>query len=97
MLTEITYRRSQSSERYFDTVTHRMVAVGRHASRLVMVPYEQEHDTVTPITIHATARQQIPVRLRIGKFTMNEPKMFYFAQEDVLHLVIAEAPLSHQS
>ena len=59
-----------SSERYFDTVTHRMVAVGRHGSRLVRVPYEQEHDTVTPITIHTTARQQINVRLRTGRFTI---------------------------
>ena len=55
-----------SSERYVDTVTHRMVAVGRHGSLLVMVPYEQEHDTVTPITVHATTRQQINVRLRTG-------------------------------
>jgi hypothetical protein len=63
-----------SSEQCFDTVTHRtvthrMVVVGRHGSHLVMVPYEQEHDTVTPITVHATTRQQINVRLRTGRFT----------------------------
>jgi hypothetical protein len=57
-----------SSERYFDTVTHRLVAVGPHGERLVMVPYEQEHDTVTPVTVHATTRQQINVRLRTGRF-----------------------------
>jgi hypothetical protein len=57
-----------SSERYFDTVTHRLVVVGRHGERLVMVPYEQEHDTVTPVTVHATTRQQINVRLRTGRF-----------------------------
>jgi hypothetical protein len=59
-----------SSERYFDMVTHRMMVVGRHGNRLVMVPYEQEHDTVTPVTIHATTRQQINVRLRTGRFTI---------------------------
>jgi hypothetical protein len=57
-----------SSERYFDTVTQRPVAVGRHGNRLVMVPYEREHDTVTPVTMHATSRQQINVRLRTGRF-----------------------------
>jgi RNA:NAD 2'-phosphotransferase (TPT1/KptA family) len=58
-----------SSERCFDTVAHRMVAVRGHGNHLVMVPYEQEHDTVTPITVHAATRQQINVRLRTGRFT----------------------------
>jgi hypothetical protein len=57
-----------SEERYFDTATQRMVAVGRHGNRLIMIPYEQEGETVTPITIHATARQQINFRLRTGRF-----------------------------
>jgi hypothetical protein len=59
-----------SSERYVDTVTHRLVAVGRHGNRLVMVPYEEEHNTVTPVTVHATTRQQINVRLRTGRFVI---------------------------
>lgn len=59
-----------SSERYFDSVTQRMVVVGRHGNRLVMVPYEQQYDTVTPVTIHATTRQQINVRLRTGRFAI---------------------------
>jgi len=59
-----------SSERYCDTVTHRMVAVGRHGNGLVMVPYEQAHDMVTPITIHATTRQQINLRLRTRRFVI---------------------------
>lgn len=59
-----------SREGYFDTVTRRLVAVGRHGHRLVMVPYEQEHDRVTPITIHATTRQQINFRLRTGRFVL---------------------------
>jgi RNA:NAD 2'-phosphotransferase (TPT1/KptA family) len=57
-----------SEERYFDSATQRMVAVGRHGSRLVMIPYEQEGETVTPITLHATTRQQINLRLRTGRF-----------------------------
>lgn len=57
-----------SEERYFDTATHRTVAIGRHGNRLIMVPYEQENDTVTPITIHATTRPQIAFRLKTGRF-----------------------------
>jgi len=57
-----------SEERYFDTVTRRMVVIGQHGSRLVVVPYEQENDALTPITIHATTRQQINFRLRTGRF-----------------------------
>jgi len=56
-----------SSERYVDTVTGRVVATGRHEKLLVMVPYEQKGDTLTPVTIHATSRQQINSRLRSGR------------------------------
>jgi len=56
-----------SEERDYDTVTRRMVAVGRHGRRLVMVPYERENDRVTPVTVHATTRQQIDFRLRAGR------------------------------
>lgn len=58
-----------SSERYFDTVTGRMIVVGRHDDRLVMVPYEEKEGTVTPVTIHVTTRQQISFRLKTGRFT----------------------------
>ena len=57
-----------SDERYFDMTTQRMVVVGRHANQLVIVPYDQEGDKVTPVTIHATTRQQISFRLRTGRF-----------------------------
>jgi len=57
-----------SEERYFDTATQRKVVVGRHGNRLVMVPYEQEGEAMTPITIHSTTRQQITFRLRAGRF-----------------------------
>lgn len=56
-----------SSERYLDTVTQRLVAIGRQEKLLVMIPYEQKDDTVTPVTIHATSRQQINSRLKSGR------------------------------
>ncbi|MBI3245749.1 MAG: hypothetical protein HYZ50_04485 [Deltaproteobacteria bacterium] len=59
-----------SEERYFDTTTQRMVAIGRHGSLLVLVAYEQEGETLTPITLHATTRQQITFRLRTGRFRL---------------------------
>ena len=57
-----------SGERYFDTVTNRTVAVGRHDDRLVMIPYEKIADSIKPVTIHAISRQQIKFRLRSGRF-----------------------------
>ena len=57
-----------SGERYFDTVTQRMIAVGRHDDILVMVPYEELEDTLIPITVHAIMRQQINFRLKSGRF-----------------------------
>ncbi len=56
-----------SSERYVDTVTGRVVAIGRHEKVLVMIPFEGKGDTLTPVTIHATSRQQINSRLRSGR------------------------------
>ena len=56
-----------SSERYVDTVTGRVVVIGRHEKVLVMVPYQQKGGTLTPVTIHATSRQQIDSRLRSGR------------------------------
>jgi hypothetical protein len=46
-----------SSERYVDTVSGRVVAIGRHEKLLVMIPYESAGRTLTPVTIHATSRQ----------------------------------------
>lgn len=57
-----------SGERYFDTVTQRMIAVGRHDNLLVIVPYEEMENTLIPITIHAIMRQQINFRLKTGRF-----------------------------
>lgn len=56
-----------SPERYSDTTTGRRVVVGQHDNTLVMIPYEVEGDSITPITIHATTRQQINFRIRTGR------------------------------
>ena len=58
-----------SSERYVDTVTGRLVAIGRHEKLLVLIPYEQKSGILTPVTIPATNRQQINSRFRSGRFT----------------------------
>jgi hypothetical protein len=58
-----------SDERYLDTATQRMVAVGRDGDLLVMVPYDHEtEETMTPVTVHSTTRQQITFRVRTGRF-----------------------------
>ncbi len=57
-----------STERYYDVATQRIVVVERHDKKLVLVPYECEGDKVTPVTIHATTRQQINFRLKSGRF-----------------------------
>lgn len=57
-----------SSERYMDTATDRRVAVGRCGKTLVLVPYEASGERVTPITVHATTRRQIALRVKAGRF-----------------------------
>ncbi len=57
-----------SAERYIDTATDRRIAVGRCGKMLVLVPYEASGDVVTPITIHATTRRQIALRIQTGRF-----------------------------
>ena len=56
-----------SSERYIDTLTGRLVTIGLHEKLLVMIPYERNVDTLTPVTIHATSRPQIKSRLNSGR------------------------------
>lgn len=53
-----------STERYFDTETRRRVVIGRHGKQLVIIPYDEGEDSVTPITVHTVNRQQIRFRLR---------------------------------
>ena len=61
---------AHSRERYFDTATRRMVAVGRHGGRLAAVPFERQDGRITPITVHATTRRQINFRLKTGRYTL---------------------------
>ena len=58
-----------SSERYRDTVTGRLVAIGRHDERLIVIPYESRGDELIPVTVHVTSRQQINVRVKSGRYT----------------------------
>lgn len=57
-----------SGERYFDTTTQRLIAVGKHDDRLVIIPYEKHGNEITPVTIHVITRQQINFRLKMGRF-----------------------------
>ncbi|KOR31583.1 hypothetical protein TI05_12615 [Achromatium sp. WMS3] len=58
-----------SNERYYDNVTGRFVVVGKDANIMIMIPHEyKDENTITPITIHATSRQQINYRIRSGRF-----------------------------
>ena len=60
-----------SDERYYDAETGRLIVVGKHDNQLVIIPYERENEIVTPVTIHATSRQQIQFRLKNGRFEIN--------------------------
>lgn len=61
-----------SGERYSDTETGRLIAVGRHEEHLVIIPYEYLEDAIIPVTIHATTRQQIRFRLKNGRYIIYE-------------------------
>ena len=51
-----------------DTATGRAIAIGRCGALFVMVPFEQDDDRITPVTIHTTSRQQINFRVKTGRF-----------------------------
>ena len=59
-----------SAERYFDTQTGRQVVIGHHDQKLVMIAYEADQASITPITIHTTTRQQIRFRIRTRRYTL---------------------------
>lgn len=58
-----------SPECYIDSESYRFVVIGDHGNKLVMIPYEETENTITPIIIHATARQQIKFRLTTGRLS----------------------------
>jgi hypothetical protein len=68
-LTEVEKILIFGNERYFDTATGRNVIIGKHGRLLVLIPYERIGDSITPVTIHATTRQQINFRLKNGRFS----------------------------
>ena len=55
-------------ERYFDTATRRLIVIGKHDDRLVIIPYEEHGNELIPVSIHVTTRQQIKFRLKTGRF-----------------------------
>lgn len=61
-----------SGERYYDTVTGNLIVIGKHNQNLVMIPYQINENSIIPITVHATTRQQIKFRLTNGRFTIYE-------------------------
>ena len=58
-----------SQERYFDTESQRLIAIGKHNNQIAAIPYEESENFITPITIHLTTRQQINFRIRTGRYT----------------------------
>lgn len=57
------------NERYFDTSTNRKVVIGKDNKILVLIPYDTtEENTVTPVTVHATTRQQINYHMKSGRY-----------------------------
>ena len=56
-----------SPERYSDMATGRRIVVGKHDNTLVMIPYKADENSITPVTIHVTTRQQINFRIKTGR------------------------------
>jgi hypothetical protein len=67
-LTKLEQIVAHSTERYYDTETGRAVVIGRHDSKLVILPYESAENEITPVTVRTITRQQVNFRLRIGRF-----------------------------
>ena len=57
-----------STERYFDIDSARRIAIGSIDNRLILIPYEEKDNVITPVTIHETDRKQINFRTRNGRF-----------------------------
>ena len=56
------------SERYVDMDSGRRVVVGRQKAALLLIPYDEDEATITPVTVHVTTRKQIRFRLSTGRF-----------------------------
>lgn len=71
-LTQIEKILRYTDERYYDTETGRSIAVSSHNGSLVLIPYEETPNSITPVKIHATTWQQIRFRLKNGRYVFNE-------------------------
>ena len=60
---------TRSTERYYDTETGRVIVVGHHDNTLVLIPCDINESGITPVTVHATTRQQINFRIKTGRLT----------------------------
>ena len=58
-----------SYERYTDHITGSCVVIGPYENKLVLIPYESRGNSMIPITVHVTSRQQIEFRMKTGRFT----------------------------
>jgi hypothetical protein len=58
----------RSNETYYDTATLRTVVVGKHGNRLVLIPYDSDERSITPVAIHAVPRAQLELRVKTGRF-----------------------------
>lgn len=56
-----------ATERYYDTKIQRLVVIGHHRRALVLVAYEEDSETMTPVTVHEILRHQIRLRLKTGR------------------------------
>lgn len=67
-LEKLEYIVNNSTERYYDTETGRLVVIGRHDKQLVILPYDTDESGITPVTVHSITRQQINFRFKTGRF-----------------------------
>jgi uncharacterized protein YuzE len=67
------------------------VVVGKHDKRLVVIPIERSGNSIMPVTIHTTTRaNRSDFVCVVGDSSMKKPRMAYFEESDVLHLMIAD-------
>ena len=58
----------ESQERYFDNKTRRLVVIGKHRRKHVLIPIEIRDNIITPVTIHVIDRRQVTARIKNGRF-----------------------------
>lgn len=61
-----------SNEKYVDVDSSRRIVVGAADNRLILIPYEEKDNIITPVTIHETDRKQINFRIKTGRFVRQD-------------------------